>query len=95
VSFRIEWEQAARDDLDMLDSFESPILHREVRLLEHHADQPGRNRRPLTAPVRWCPEATWQLRVGGYRVLYSLQPGVARILRIKWKDRLTTEEMGE
>jgi hypothetical protein len=58
---------------------------------------------PTSAPVtaaRWlcqslCPEATWQLRIAGYRVLYSLDSGVVRILRIKWKDRLTTEEMGQ
>jgi mRNA-degrading endonuclease RelE of RelBE toxin-antitoxin system len=95
VPFRIEWDQAARDDLDMLDAFDSPIIHREVRLLEHHADQRARNRRPLAVPVGWCPEATWQLRIAGYRVLYSLDSGVVRILRIKWKDRLTTEEMGQ
>jgi len=38
VPFRIEWNQEALDDLEMLDSFDSPIIHREVRLLEHHAD---------------------------------------------------------
>jgi mRNA-degrading endonuclease RelE of RelBE toxin-antitoxin system len=95
VPFRIEWEQPAFDDLEEIDSFDSPIIHREVRLLEHHADQPGRNRRPLARPVAWCPDATWQLRVGGYRVLYSLEAGVVRILRIKWKGRSTTEEMGQ
>ena len=95
MPFHIEWDQAARDDLDMLDSFDTPIIHREVRLLEHHADQPGRNRRPLAASIEWCPEATWQLRVRGYRVLYSFEPGVVRILRIKWKGRWTTEETGE
>lgn len=93
--FRIEWDQAARDDLEILDAFNAPIVHREVRLLEYHANQRARNRRPLAAPVGWCPEATWQLRVGEYRVLYALLPGVVRILRIKWKNRLTTEEMGE
>jgi len=95
VPFRIEWNQEALDDLEMLDSFDSPIIHREVRLLEHHADQLGRNRRPLAAPLGWCPEATWQLRVRGYRVLYSIDAGIVRIVRIKWKGRSTTEEIGE
>jgi hypothetical protein len=64
VAFRIQWDQAGRDDLEMLDSFDAAIIHREVRLLEHHADQLARNRRPLGAPIEWCPEATCQASRG-------------------------------
>jgi mRNA-degrading endonuclease RelE of RelBE toxin-antitoxin system len=95
MRYRIEWEQLAFDDLELIDPFHHPIIHRQVRLLADQWNQPSRNRRPLAAAVLWCPEATWQLRVGAYRVLYSFEAGVVRVLRIKWKSRLTTEEMGK
>jgi mRNA-degrading endonuclease RelE of RelBE toxin-antitoxin system len=58
------------------------------------ADNPSRNRRPLKAQISWCPEAKWQLRVGNYRVLYSVDPTGVEILRVRFKGRRSTEEMG-
>jgi len=57
-------------------------------------DRPGRHRRPLKSPVSWCPEATWRLRIGEYRVFYRLENGCAEVLRVRLKGRRTTEEMG-
>ena len=62
--------------------------------LEGEPDRPTRHRRPLKSGVGWCPEATWQLRVGEYRVLYRIQNSSVEILRVRFKGRRTTEAMG-
>jgi mRNA-degrading endonuclease RelE of RelBE toxin-antitoxin system len=94
VRFRLEYDRRAFDDLDVVDPFDLPVIRRAVATLLTQADTATRNRRRLRQPTSWCPEANWQLRVRGYRVLYRLEDGVVLILRVKWKGSRTTEEMG-
>lgn len=56
---------------------------------------PSRNRKRILKAVSWCPKATWQLRVGSYRVLYEVERGVVTLLRVTFKGTQTTEEMGQ
>ena len=81
-------------DLDAIPAYEGPIIRAAVLLLRHQAEQPARNRRPLLKQISWCPDATWQLRVREYRVLYSVRDGTVSLLRVTLKARSTTEEMG-
>src|SRR6266567_4100266 len=44
-----------------------------------------RHRRPLRAPVSWCPSASWQQRVGSFRILYRVDGGTVDVLRLRFK----------
>jgi hypothetical protein len=44
--------------------------------------------------ISWCPAASWQLRVRQYRVLSDVQLGIVSLLRVTFKGRQTSEEMG-
>jgi mRNA-degrading endonuclease RelE of RelBE toxin-antitoxin system len=90
LRYAIEFDR----DLDGLLAYDGPVVRAAVLVLRDQAEQPTRHRRPLLREVSWCPEATWQLRVGPYRVLYSVAEGTVRLLRVTLKDRRTTEEMG-
>ena len=81
-------------DLDEIPPYDGPIIRAAVLVLQNQAEQPTRNRRPLLRPVFWCSDANWQLRVGQYRVLYSVQERAVSLLRVTFKGRRTTEEMG-
>ena len=81
-------------DLDEIPPYDGPIIRAAVLVLRHQAEQPTRNRRPLKMPTSWCSDATWQLRVGRYRVLYSVLERTVSLLRVTFKERRTTEEMG-
>ena len=81
-------------DLDGIPPYDGPIIRTAVLVLGHQAEQPTRNRRPLMRPVSWCSDATWQLRIGQYRVLYSVHERKVSLLRVTLKGRGTTEEMG-
>jgi mRNA-degrading endonuclease RelE of RelBE toxin-antitoxin system len=94
LRFRLEYDQTAYDDIDEVDAFDLPIIRRAIDLLRDQADVPTRNRRALVRPISWCPEATWQLRVRAYRVLYRFDGGTVRLLRVRWKGSFTTEEIG-
>jgi mRNA-degrading endonuclease RelE of RelBE toxin-antitoxin system len=94
MRFRVEYDQAAYDDIDELDAFELPFIRAAIGRLGDQADIRTRNRRPLEREISWCVEATWQLRVRDYRVLYRIDRGTVRLLRVRWKGLLTTEEIG-
>jgi mRNA-degrading endonuclease RelE of RelBE toxin-antitoxin system len=82
-------------DLRALPIFDRARIQAAVATsLPAEPDRPARHRRALKAPVSWCPEATWQLRVGNYRVLYRLEGDAVEVLRVRLKARRTTEEMG-
>lgn len=49
------------------------------------------NRKPLREPLQLLPEATWEVRVGPFRVLYRFDDGTVIVLRVILK-RGTTEE---
>ena len=82
------------NDLRALRPYDLPTISMAVVTLADQAETQSRNRRPIRAAITWCPAATWQLRVGGYRVLYRVADGVVEVLRVRWKGSGTTEEMG-
>jgi hypothetical protein len=93
--YELRYTTAYLDDLrSIIDAYSLPIVTRAVLGLADQAEVVTRNRRPLSLPVSWCPEATWQQRVGSFRVLYRVADGWVYILRVKFKGSMTTEEMG-
>jgi mRNA-degrading endonuclease RelE of RelBE toxin-antitoxin system len=93
--YQLRYAPAYLDDLRFLVSaYDLPIIVAAVLFLEDQADFVTRNRCPLKAPFSWCPNATWQLKVGGYRVLYRIEDGIVEMLRVLFKGSKTTEEMG-
>jgi mRNA-degrading endonuclease RelE of RelBE toxin-antitoxin system len=93
-AYTLVYEQGYLDDLEQIDPFDIPWIRDSLLQLDYQAEQATRNRRPLRSPVSWCPEATWQLRVRAYRVLYRIQDGVVTVLRLRFKGSAATEEMG-
>ena len=82
-------------DLRALPVFDRARVQAAIAVsLASDADRPSKQRRPLKAAVSWCPEASWQLRIGDFRVLYRLESDFVEVLRVKLKARRTTEEMG-
>lgn len=92
--YLLRYEAAYLNDLRFLRrAYDLPIITRAVLLLATQAETPTRNRRPLTSPISWCPTATWQQRVEGYRVLYRVEGGEVQVLRVLFKGSKATEEM--
>jgi len=92
--YRLLYSRAFDADLDEIPAYDAVVVRSAVVLLANQAETESRNRKRLSAPVTWCPEAVWQLRVGNYRVLYRVDQDMVRILRLTFKGRMTTEEMG-
>jgi mRNA-degrading endonuclease RelE of RelBE toxin-antitoxin system len=90
----LQYSQEYIDDLAPLDAFDIPVIRDALLQLTHQASMATRNRRPLAVPLAWCPEATWQLRAGGYRVLYRVDADVVTILAVRFKGTGTSEDMG-
>jgi mRNA-degrading endonuclease RelE of RelBE toxin-antitoxin system len=91
----LRYEKAYLADLRSIGSaYDLAPIVTAVRTLDDQADVVTRSRRPLARPISWCPDATWQLRVGNYRVLYRFGEGVVFVLRVRFKGTKTTEEMG-
>jgi len=93
-SYRLFYSRAFDRDLDSVPAYDTVIIRARLAMLAYQAESQSRNRRRLIHPVDWCPEATWQLRVGDYRILYRTDESDVRVLRLKFKGRKTTEEMG-
>jgi len=51
-------------------------------------------RQPLRAPVSWCPEANWKLRIEDYRLFYRVEANTVFVLRVQFKGSRTIEKMG-
>jgi mRNA-degrading endonuclease RelE of RelBE toxin-antitoxin system len=92
--YQLRYSVAFDRDLDDVSPYDATVIRAAVLLLRDQAEVPTRSRRPLTSPVSWCPDASWQLRVRDYRVLYRVQMGLVSLLRVTFKGRKTTEEMG-
>jgi mRNA-degrading endonuclease RelE of RelBE toxin-antitoxin system len=92
--YPLRYSTAFDEDLDSVTPYDAPIIRAAVLLLRDQAESPTRNRRPLADPITWCPDASLQLRIRDYRVLYDVRLGVVRLLRVTFKGRKTTEEMG-
>jgi len=92
--YELNYDPEFDTDLARLDAFAYPTIKSAVTLLSHQAEVVTRNRRPLRAPVSWCLKASWQLRVGAFRVLYDVRDHQVFLLRVVLKASRTTEEMG-
>jgi mRNA-degrading endonuclease RelE of RelBE toxin-antitoxin system len=92
-AFRIEWDPRAAIELDRLRAFERPPIRRTVAALEHQAVTETINRKPLREPLSALPEATWEVRVDRHRVLYRVDGGTVRILRVILKIGTTGESL--
>ena len=68
-SFRIDVTEEAKVDLSHYTAFERKIIVSEIReQLTHQPHAETKNRKPL----RDNPLASWELRVGKYRVFYEV-----------------------
>jgi mRNA-degrading endonuclease RelE of RelBE toxin-antitoxin system len=75
AAYQIEVSEDARADLSYYSAFERKIITSEIRVqLAHQPQVETKNRKPL----RDNPIASWELRVGKYRVFYE----VAETVRI-------------
>jgi len=92
-AFRIEWDRRATIELDRLRAFDRPPVQRAVAALEDQATTETINRKPLRQPLSALPEATWAVRVGRHRVLYRVDGGTVRVLRVILKIGTTGESL--
>ena len=92
--YRILYSSEYLEDYRALEAFDRAKARSAVLVLADQAEVPARNRRPLAAPVPWCPEATWKLRIEDYRLLYRVEAGTVFVLRVQFKGSGTIEEMG-
>ena len=90
--YEIVWSPDARDDLKRLPAFHRPTIVTAVEALELLATSPSRHRKPLLARLELLPEASWEVRVGTWRVLYRLDDArTVTVLRVILKGTVTTE----
>jgi mRNA-degrading endonuclease RelE of RelBE toxin-antitoxin system len=92
-AFRIEWATLAAVELDQLRAFDRPSIRRAVDALEHQALTETINRKPLRKPLSALPDATWEVRVDRHRVLYRVDGGTVRVLRVILKTGTTGESL--
>ena len=93
--YELRYEPSYLQDLKTAGApYDLPAIASAIRGLLDQAELITRNRRPLQEPISWCPRASWQLRVGAYRVLYRVDRDVVSLLRLRFKGSRTTEEMG-
>jgi mRNA-degrading endonuclease RelE of RelBE toxin-antitoxin system len=92
--YRILYSSEYIDDYRELEAFDRAKVRAAVLILADQAEVPTRNRRPLAAPVSWCPEATWKLRIEDYRLFYRVDAATVFVLRVQFKGSGTIEEMG-
>jgi hypothetical protein len=101
--FSIEWAPDALADVERIRPFDARPIFAALAEIRHQADVETRNRKPLREPLEELPDASWEVRVGEFRVFYRIsgealgaeQVGVgktARILRVIFKGRSTTAE---
>jgi mRNA-degrading endonuclease RelE of RelBE toxin-antitoxin system len=91
--YRLEIESRVDEELDALRAFDARPIVRAIDELEHHAELETRNRKPLRKPIADLPGASWEVRVGDYRVLYQVRKDrTVRVLGVIFKGRLTTDE---
>ncbi len=77
-------------------SFYRPRIRAAVLALAHQAEVETRNRKPLRPgddiPVGY-PHPTWEVRVDGYRVFYSIGEKTVSVLGVRLKGTRRTGEI--
>ena len=95
ANYELRYEdEYLRDLRGLARAYDLPLITKAVLDLARQAETIARNQRPLRVPITWCPAATWQRRVGGYRILYRVDDSIVSVLRVRFKGSKTTEEMG-
>jgi mRNA-degrading endonuclease RelE of RelBE toxin-antitoxin system len=92
--YRLLYSDAYIEDYRALEAFDRAKIRDAVLILADQAEVPTRHRRRLAAPMSWCPDATWKLRIEDYRVLYRVEAATVFVLRVQFKGSGTIEEMG-
>ncbi|MBI2927935.1 MAG: type II toxin-antitoxin system RelE/ParE family toxin [Verrucomicrobia bacterium] len=84
--YEINFTEPALDDLEWLRKVDQKaVLEGVDRLLSHQPDLEAKNRKRLYEH----PLASWEIRVGRFRVFYNLPEGVriVEVVAVGWKDR--------
>ena len=94
-AYDLVWDQEATAELAALRPFERKIVVATVeRQLRYQPDVETRNRKPLREPLEELPEATWELRIRDYRVLYWIADRrTVSVLRVILKGTATLNEV--
>jgi len=92
--YRLRYSSAYIEDYKLLEAFDRAKIRNAALILADQAEVSTHKRRPLRAPVSWCLEATWRLRIENYRVLYRVDADTVLVLRVQFKGSRTFEEMG-
>jgi len=94
--FALEIVPAAEEELDRLRAHDARSIVDAISNLAWEAETATRNRKPLRKPLAGFPEASWEVRVGDYRVLYVVRKErVVRVLGVIFKGRLALHEAAE
>lgn len=89
----VEMDLEAERDLEQLRPFDVRPIVQAIRELRYEAEVETRHRKPLRGVIPTVPAASWELKVGDYRVLYQVQKGrTVRVLRVILKGRRTINE---
>ena len=75
--YRIEVTEEAQDDLQYYPAFQRKMITSGIR--EQLSDQPL-NETKSRKPLRDNPVATWELRIGKFRVFYDVEPNAKVVL---------------
>jgi len=90
--YAVEMGATAERELDELRAFDAHRILRAILELKYEAETETRNRKRLRRPVRGLPAATWEVRVGDFRVLYEVRKDqIVWVLRVILK-RLTVDD---
>jgi mRNA-degrading endonuclease RelE of RelBE toxin-antitoxin system len=77
AEFRIEINEEAKLDFFYYPASERKLIASELRLqLLHQPSSPTKNRKPL----RDNPVASWELRIGRFRVFYEIDEGARTVM---------------
>jgi mRNA-degrading endonuclease RelE of RelBE toxin-antitoxin system len=92
--YELVWDPQAGEELRALSAFRRRIVLAAVeRQLRHEPNVETSQRKPLCEPLQLLPAASWELRVGEFRVFYAIEEGqTVTILAIILKGTETTGE---
>jgi mRNA-degrading endonuclease RelE of RelBE toxin-antitoxin system len=93
TAYAIVIDEAARAELREIQVFYRRPIVEAVRQLAHDAEIETRNRKRLGEPLDLLPDATWECRVGPFRVLYAIEGRTVRVLRVILKTGTTQESL--
>jgi mRNA-degrading endonuclease RelE of RelBE toxin-antitoxin system len=89
----LEWDPRAERDVDELRVFDARQIVAAIGDLQYEAETRTRQRKPLRNVIPSVPDASWEVRVGEYRVFYEVRKDqTVRVLRVILKGRRTTDE---